>query len=77
MLNVILALLTPPSYVELKDVGVFWAKPNSNNGWGGADYSDELFITRLQLKYDREYFPQDLLFLCYHFQLIRWKDLYC
>lgn len=53
---------TPPSYTELKDAGVFWANSGSNNGWGGADYSGDLFITRLHVKYDREHFPQDLFF---------------
>ena len=53
---------TPPTYAELKDAGVFWAKPNGANGWGGANYSGDLFITRLHVKYDREHFPQDLFF---------------
>ena len=53
---------TPPSYAELKDAGVFWTTPGYNNGWGGADYSGEVFITRLHVKYDRENFPQDLFF---------------
>lgn len=53
---------TPPSYAELKDAGIFWAKPSGGNGWGGANYSGDLFITRLHVKYDREHFPQDLFF---------------
>ncbi|MCB9256895.1 MAG: DUF2330 domain-containing protein [Chitinophagales bacterium] len=53
---------TPPSYAELKDAGVFWTTPGYNNGWGGADYDGELFMTRLHVKYDREHFPQDLFF---------------
>lgn len=53
---------TPPSYTELKDAGVFWANQQGANGWGGADYSGELFITRLHVKYDRANFPQDLFF---------------
>lgn len=53
---------TPPSYAELKDAGVFWTQSSYSNGWGGADYSGELFITRLHVKYDRENFPQDLFF---------------
>lgn len=53
---------TPPSYAELKDAGVFWTTPGYNNGWGGADYNGDLFITRLHVKYDREHFPQDLFF---------------
>ena len=53
---------TPPTYAELRDAGVFWTKPNNSNGWGGANYNGELFITRLHVKYDREHFPQDLFF---------------
>ncbi|MEZ4916398.1 MAG: DUF2330 domain-containing protein [Chitinophagales bacterium] len=53
---------TPPSYAELKDAGVFWVNSGYNNGWGGADYSGKLHITRLHVKYDRKNFPQDLFF---------------
>jgi len=53
---------TPPTYAELRNAGVFWTKPNNSNAWGGANYSGELFITRLHVKYDRENFPQDLFF---------------
>lgn len=53
---------TPPTYAEIKDAGVFWTSPGYDNGWGGADYNGELFMTRLHVKYDREHFPQDLFF---------------
>ncbi|MGB1247403.1 MAG: DUF2330 domain-containing protein [Chitinophagales bacterium] len=53
---------TPPTYAELSDAGVFWAEQNYNGGWGSSDYTADLFITRLHVKYDRDHFPQDLQF---------------
>jgi hypothetical protein len=48
----------PLSRDELKRLGVFWlAEENSNNG--GASNA---FLTRLHVRYDREHFPEDLVF---------------
>lgn len=50
---------TPPLvYDDLNKSGVGWVAQQS--GWG--DYSGQLFITRLHVRYDRENFPQDLRF---------------
>jgi hypothetical protein len=53
---------TPPSYAELKDAGVFFAKFKSKQGWQGSDYETNLFFTRLHVRYDRTHFPMDLQF---------------
>lgn len=51
---------TPPAAQELLNVGVDWLKTTSNR-WG-ADYSGKLHFSRLHVRYDREHFPQDLMF---------------
>ena len=44
---------------ELKDAGVFWLdRQNPNNRWGG----NNVFITRLHVRYSRDKFPEDLKF---------------
>ena len=49
----------PLSQSELKEAGVFWLdKPNQNNRWA----SNNVFITRLHVRYNRENFPEDLKF---------------
>jgi len=54
---------TPPTYAELREAGVYWAAQNtSNNRWGGADYTGDVFFTRLHVRYNRDNYPQDLLF---------------
>src|SRR5207253_6483640 len=45
----------PLSRQELRGLGVFWV--NSDNG-GAAD----VFLTRLHVRYDRDHFPEDLVF---------------
>jgi hypothetical protein len=47
----------PLSRDELKRLGVFWLAESSNNG--GASNA---FLTRLHVRYDREHFPEDLVF---------------
>jgi len=54
--------IDPPTYTQLKDAGVFWVEKAYSRGWGDADYTGEVFITRLHIKYDRANFPQDLVF---------------
>jgi hypothetical protein len=46
----------PLSPDELRRLGVFWL---SNNGAGGAQ---DVFVTRLHVRYDRAHFPDDLVF---------------
>ena len=48
----------PLNREELKQAGVFWLDRNSNNPWGG----NNVFITRLHVRYTRDKFPEDLKF---------------
>jgi hypothetical protein len=48
---------SPLSREELKKLGVFWLS-DSPDASGAAD----AFITRLHVRYDREHFPDDLVF---------------
>ena len=47
----------PPIFSDLVDAGAGWLR---QNGWNG--YSGNVFFTRLHVTYDRENFPQDLVF---------------
>jgi hypothetical protein len=47
----------PLSRDELKKLGVFWLTDDPNSG--GASNA---FLTRLHVRYDREHFPDDLVF---------------
>ncbi len=49
----------PLNREELKQAGVFWLdQQNQNNRWGG----NNVFITRLHVRYTRDKFPEDLKF---------------
>ena len=49
----------PLNREELKQAGVFWLdRQNPNNRWGG----NNVFITRLHIRYTRDKFPEDLKF---------------
>ena len=49
----------PLSRDELKKLGVFWlAGDNANDGSGASN----AFVTRLHVRYDRDHFPDDLVF---------------
>ena len=48
----------PLNQEELKDAGVFWLDRQQNNPWGG----NNVFITRLHVRYSRDKFPEDLKF---------------
>ena len=49
----------PLNREELKEAGVFWLdEQNQNNRWGG----NNVFITRLHVRYTRDKFPEDLKF---------------
>jgi hypothetical protein len=45
----------PLSQEELRKLGVFWLDTDSNRG-------SNVFLTRLHVRYDREHFPEDLVF---------------
>jgi len=47
----------PPILADLQEAGVNWL---TNNGWNS--YNGNAFFTRLHVSYDREHFPQDLVF---------------
>ena len=47
----------PLSRQELRNLGVFWVSNDANTG--GAS---EVFLTRLHVRYDRDHFPEDLVF---------------
>ena len=49
----------PLSPSQLKELGVFWAGTQNQNNGGGAQ---NVYITRLHLRYNRENFPEDLAF---------------
>ena len=53
----------PLSAEELRKLGVFWtnddAQPQRGRFGGGAQ---QCYVTRLHLRYDREHFPEDLVF---------------
>jgi hypothetical protein len=47
----------PPVYNDLREAGVFWLQNN-----GGVQVQGDVHFTRLHVRYDREHFPQDLIF---------------
>ena len=49
----------PMSTQELQELGAFWVKPDSTGYSSGAS---EAYVTRLHVRYDRETFPEDLMF---------------
>jgi hypothetical protein len=56
---------TPPTMKQFQEAGVTWlkpAQPNQNDYGRLSEYDGEVFITRLHVRYDRQNFPQDLIF---------------
>jgi hypothetical protein len=51
----------PLTQDELRELGVFWVSGSGQPMRGGAN-SGSTFITRLHLRYDRDHFPEDLVF---------------
>lgn len=49
----------PMSTQELQELGAFWVKPQADHYNNGAS---EAYVTRLHVRYDRETFPEDLMF---------------
>jgi hypothetical protein len=53
----------PPVVQDLKEAGVDWLELTSTDYHTGArNYAGKVHFTRLHLTYDREHFPQDLVF---------------
>lgn len=54
----------PLSSKELRQLGVFWVDGNGSNQPGriAPAPAQNVFVTRLHLRYDREHFPEDLVF---------------
>ena len=56
---------TAPSAQDLVQAGVWWLNrdwTNYDDVYGDEDYSDNVFFTRLHVRYNRKSFPQDLMF---------------
>ncbi|PWT73440.1 MAG: hypothetical protein C5B59_13350 [Bacteroidetes bacterium] len=59
----------PPSDRDLQQAGVWWLKTRDWSDYSDvqnpsdySDYSDNVYFTRLHIRYNREFFPQDLMF---------------
>ncbi len=52
-------VIDPPTYADLKEAGVHWVE---NRATSAADYTGDVFFTRLHVRYNRENYPQDLKF---------------
>lgn len=56
---------TAPSTQDLVQAGVWWIERNWNNYddvYDNQDYSNNVYFTRLHVRYNRQAFPQDLMF---------------
>ncbi len=56
---------TAPSTQDLVQAGVWWLNrdwTNYDDVWDDDDYSDNVYFTRLHVRYNRKSFPQDLVF---------------
>ena len=56
---------TAPSTQDLVQAGVWWINrdwSNYDDVYGNDDYSDNVYFTRLHVRYNRKSFPQDLMF---------------
>ena len=51
----------PLSTDELRDLGVFWVSDSPDRRMGKSRAQD-VFVTRLHVRYDQEHFPEDLVF---------------
>lgn len=52
---------TPPIMSDLKEAGVSWVTTGSDPKWG-TTVQGQVFFTRLHVTYNRQNFPQDLVF---------------
>ena len=56
---------TAPSPQDLVQAGVWWLNRNGKNSddeWNDEEISDNVYFTRLHVRYNRRSFPQDLVF---------------
>ena len=53
---------TPLSADELRSLGVFWQETTGRMGKGIAPQAQNVFLTRLHVRYDAAHFPEDLTF---------------
>jgi hypothetical protein len=52
----------PLSTEELRSLGVFWQEPVGRMGKGFMPQAQNVFLTRLHVRYDAAHFPEDLMF---------------
>ena len=52
----------PLSTEELRSLGVYWAGDQDSLGRRPSNQAQNVFVTRLHVRYDREHFPEDLVF---------------
>ena len=52
----------PLSPEELRSLGVFWLSDHSTTQKIAPPQAQDVFVTRLHVRYDREHFPEDLVF---------------
>ena len=52
----------PLSADELRGLGVFWQESNARSGKGLTPQAQNVFLTRLHIRYDAGHFPEDLMF---------------
>ena len=52
----------PLSSEELRSLGVFWLGKSDQLGRSPMNQAQNVFVTRLHVRYDREHFPEDLVF---------------
>jgi hypothetical protein len=52
----------PLSTEELRGLGVFWQDLNGGPGKGFVPQAQNVFLTRLHVRYDAAHFPEDLTF---------------
>ena len=52
----------PLSQDELRKLGVFWVGNQQENNRAAPGQAQNVFVTRLHVSYDKEHFPEDLVF---------------
>ena len=52
----------PPTYADLRDAGVWWISQNNDRYNSSADFSGDVFFTRMHVRYNRAHYAQDLAF---------------
>ena len=52
----------PLSSAELRNLGVFWIDGKDGGATMKSPQAQNVFVTRLHVRYDKEHFPQDLMF---------------